>query len=465
MTDQEIVDGLINRDEKITDWFFNIKYRPLFINVIKLIFDYQVDYDECISELYYHLMKNDAAVLRHFEGRSTIGTWIKIVAIRFFREQKKREQMIEDESKEPLYEQNHEEEIDDSESKIAAKIDLERLFDLMSNKRYVMVIRELVLKEVEPEFLALSIGITVANLYNIKKRALAANSEGNLCDFQCEQFILKRRKIEYNSDELSEEARNNSWLRERGTPLHSVGRLLERRGLIVMRSYGSSIDSVIRALKAGHDAIVVVNSCRLPGNSEEEIAYHAAVVLDVNEEEVTLYDPAAGEESTAYPKDHFIAAWNDAKAYLARVKVPDLDYNPRPIDLEDVELSTDLIELREAIAENAHEVWADQRQEEGWTYGPQRDDEKKETPDMVPYSMLPYSEKEYDRRMAFDTIKLMKKLGYSIIKRGDTALHNELMRKLKNEGDAKVCECGASIFMDQIYCSHCGKKIDWKLFR
>ena len=34
MTDQEIVDGLINRDEKITDWFFNIKYRPLFINVI-----------------------------------------------------------------------------------------------------------------------------------------------------------------------------------------------------------------------------------------------------------------------------------------------------------------------------------------------------------------------------------------------------------------------------------------------
>ena len=101
MTDQEIVDGLINRDEKITDWFFNIKYRPLFINVIKLIFDYQVDYDECISELYYHLMKNDAAVLRNFEGRSTIGTWIKIVAIRFFREQKKREQMIEDESKEP----------------------------------------------------------------------------------------------------------------------------------------------------------------------------------------------------------------------------------------------------------------------------------------------------------------------------------------------------------------------------
>ena len=94
MTDQEIVDGLINRDEKITDWFFNIKYRPLFINVIKLIFDYQVDYDECISELYYHLMKNDAAVLRNFEGRSTIGTWIKIVAIVFLVQKKKGKNII-----------------------------------------------------------------------------------------------------------------------------------------------------------------------------------------------------------------------------------------------------------------------------------------------------------------------------------------------------------------------------------
>ena len=69
--------------------------------------------------------------------------------------------MIEDESKEPLYEQNHEEEIDDSESKIAAKIDLERLFDLMSNKRYVMVIRELVLKEVEPENIMEQVSTTI----------------------------------------------------------------------------------------------------------------------------------------------------------------------------------------------------------------------------------------------------------------------------------------------------------------
>lgn len=293
---------------------------------------------------------------------------------------------------------------------------------------------------------------------------MAAESDGNLCDFQCERFILKHRNIDCCPDKLSEEARSNSWLREKGTPLHSIGRLLEQRGLIVMRSYGSHIDTIIRALKAGHDVIVVVNNHQLSGSDESTISYHAVVVLDVNDSEVTLYDPATGEGHTVYPKKNFIVAWNDAKAYLVRVKARDYDYNPRPIDLDDVELSADLIELREAIAENAHEVWADQRQEEGWTYGPQRNDELKETPDMVPYSMLPSSEKEYDRRMAFDTIKLMKKLGYDILKRSDTDLHNELMRKLRKEEDARVCDCGAHIFLDQIYCSHCGKKIEWKSF-
>lgn len=110
--------------------------------------------------------------------------------------------------------------------------------------------------------------------------------------------------------------------------MHGVGRLLKRRGLVVMRGYGPNTDNVIRALKAGHDVIVVIGSCRLSGNSEGGIAYHATVVLDVDEEEVTLYDSAKGEESAAYPKDHFTAAWDDAKAYLVRVKVPDLGYNP-----------------------------------------------------------------------------------------------------------------------------------------
>ena len=44
-------------------------------------------------------------------------------------------------------------------------------------------------------------------------------------------------------------------------------------------------------------------------------------------------------------------------------------------------------------------------------------DVKKQNPDLVPYTALPDNEKEYDRIMAFNTIKLVKKLGYDIVKR------------------------------------------------
>jgi len=92
-------------------------------------------------------------------------------------------------------------------------------------------------------------------------------------------------------------------------------------------------------------------------------------------------------------------------------------YNPKLIDLAHVDLPDFMDELCEAIAENAHDTWAWERQSEGWTYGPVRNDEKLETPDMIPYRDLPDSEKQYDRVMAFDTLRLLIALGYKIEKR------------------------------------------------
>ncbi len=135
-------------------------------------------------------------------------------------------------------------------------------------------------------------------------------------------------------------------------------------------------------------------------------------------------------------------------------------YNPKPIDLSDVELTEDLNELREAIAENAHEIWAEGRQAEGWTYGPQRDDAKKENPCMVPYSELPESEKEYDRDMAMKTIKLVKKLGYDLVKREETELYRMLMRQLRERPVVYHCpKCNTPYLQHFIFCSSCGKEL------
>lgn len=94
-----------------------------------------------------------------------------------------------------------------------------------------------------------------------------------------------------------------------------------------------------------------------------------------------------------------------------------MKYTPEPINTDDVVLSDDLLALCEALAENTHDVWAVGRIDQGWTYGENRDDEKKTTPCLVPYSELPESEKEYDRNTALGTLKLIKKFGFNIIKK------------------------------------------------
>lgn len=93
-------------------------------------------------------------------------------------------------------------------------------------------------------------------------------------------------------------------------------------------------------------------------------------------------------------------------------------YKPKPIDTSKVELPRELMALTEKIAENVHENWSAGRIAEGWTYGEKRDDSKKTTPCLVPYSELSEEEKEYDRNTAMQTLKLIVKLGYRIEKEG-----------------------------------------------
>jgi ryanodine receptor 2 len=92
-------------------------------------------------------------------------------------------------------------------------------------------------------------------------------------------------------------------------------------------------------------------------------------------------------------------------------------YTPQPIDLADVQLPEELNELVEQIAENVHEVWAQNRMEQGWVYGEERNDELKHHPCLVPYSELPETEKVYDRDTAIGTLKLICKLGFKISER------------------------------------------------
>lgn len=168
MTDQEIIQGLIARDNRVTREFFFDKCRPLFYSIMQKVFDYEVEYDEMVNELYVYLMENDAIKLRNFEYRSSVFQWLKVLAIRFFIN--KRGRMIDDMSQETPYDGRQQ--TADTEKDMTAEGDMERLFDNMPSKRYVYVIRRLILEDWEYEDLAREMNITTANLYNIRRRAM-----------------------------------------------------------------------------------------------------------------------------------------------------------------------------------------------------------------------------------------------------------------------------------------------------
>lgn len=180
MTDKEIIQGLIARDNRVTKEFFFDKCRPLFYSIMTKVFDYEVEYDEMVNELYVYLMENDAIKLRNFEYRSSVYQWLKILAIRHFIN--KRGRMIEDVSRETPYDGRHR--MADTEKNMTAEGDMERLFDNMPNKRYVYVVRRLLLEDWEPEQLAKDMNITTANLYNIKRRAVAQLTRAALNDIK-----------------------------------------------------------------------------------------------------------------------------------------------------------------------------------------------------------------------------------------------------------------------------------------
>jgi RNA polymerase sigma factor (sigma-70 family) len=168
LSDEELVFGLLNNDEAIIRHLLFERCTPMFTYIIRSIFDYRADKDELINELYLYLQENDWYKLRQFDYRSKLTTWLSVVAIRFF--QKKRETLIENDSDSTLYIEK--EKVHDEEAQTIQRIDVAKLLNQLPNERYRYVIHSLIIQDIEPQQLANEMGITVDNLYNIKRRAL-----------------------------------------------------------------------------------------------------------------------------------------------------------------------------------------------------------------------------------------------------------------------------------------------------
>lgn len=297
-----------------------------------------------------------------------------------------------------------------------SKEETQRILQAMKTDKELQEVLSVSLKTDEDASLTLHKTIDMEILPMLQKAAISGE---NVCAVLCEIFILHRRNLPYDEEWLLTTARKKDWLKPEGTPLYCLGNLLAYSGMLVTRKYDSNIDDIKQALKKDNDVVVGVDREKLYAEDIDldDLTNHAVVVTHIENNTVTIFDPYEEPYISNIPLTDFLNAWKESHNYMIQVLQSADEYEPHPIDVDSIPLDGDLEELQEAIAENAHDVWAKARIKDGWTYGKERNDAEKHHPDLVPYTALPEEEKEYDRIMAFNTIKLVKKLGFDIIKR------------------------------------------------
>uniref|UniRef100_A0A8C3CS56 Ryanodine receptor 1 n=1 Tax=Cairina moschata TaxID=8855 RepID=A0A8C3CS56_CAIMO len=109
--------------------------------------------------------------------------------------------------------------------------------------------------------------------------------------------------------------------------------------------------------------------------------------------------------------------------------LPHTAFTPCPVDTMQIVLPPHLERIREKLAENIHELWALTRIEQGWTYGPVRDDNQRLHPCLLDFHSLPEPERNYNLQMSGETLKTLLALGCHVGMADEKAEEN--LRKIK----------------------------------
>lgn len=171
MSDQEVVQALLDRDKGITYNYLYKKCYPLFKSIYK---DYYTDCENCIefiNEIYTLIMipgkKSGKIPLANFSHKCTLTFWLKRVAINHCKRKFKRKPrftVTSDLTREDSMRQfGGTEEIDLSS---VNKEDVKKIIDLVKPERFRQIIIHRYLEEKTNEETALLLNMTRDNFYN-----------------------------------------------------------------------------------------------------------------------------------------------------------------------------------------------------------------------------------------------------------------------------------------------------------
>lgn len=335
--EKQLIEGLIRRDAQITSAFLS-GCGPMLASVADKELGGSFSLAETSAGFLEYLLSDNAALLKAFlagESKNTLRKWLRSEAMRFY-EQESRIATIEKPSISPLCEKTR----NSSESQIKqrAEMNIAAMIDMVELERDRMVLERIDVDGLSYDELEQETGLSKANLYNIRKRALerlktkarvALGKADNLCVLKCEQYAMEILGMHKPLYELSAISEVNGWLTEEGVhPVH-IGKVSRLLGFSV-RSRKGKLDDVVNALKAGEQVLAIVDGGEIIGNPFDEMvedvlqgekADHCVVVLncDIDKDEIMLFDPAFGDIPLTLSVPEFVDAWTDSHHYYVAI--------------------------------------------------------------------------------------------------------------------------------------------------
>lgn len=175
-----MVASLLMGDEAAVRYVFFEQFVPLLRHNARQAAP-AVSYDDLVQELYLYISADNWSRLRSYNSSQPFVNWFSVVSYRFFKDFSRR--MIDSASQIPIST------IEGHELKAAVNrndeimMDIKRALCNLTPPRDREIITALLIDDEPPNEVALRYGITVDNLYNIKRRALSRLITKHLSDY------------------------------------------------------------------------------------------------------------------------------------------------------------------------------------------------------------------------------------------------------------------------------------------
>ncbi len=180
-TDKQFVADLLAGNGKALECLLYDRYRRLLrFNALKAAPNVPVD--DLIQELYLYLSSNDWDRLKKYDSSLPFDRWFSVVSYRFFKDFS--HSMIDSRHQIPITNIEDQQLLNAGTTQMnTIMMDIRQGFDELDPPRDREILTALILHDEEPQQVANRFGVTVDNLYNIKRRALAKLIQKHLKDY------------------------------------------------------------------------------------------------------------------------------------------------------------------------------------------------------------------------------------------------------------------------------------------